>query len=130
MVDLRRKCPQCARQFRPPKGTSRRYCESCRPPRALAGSVGPEPLTPPAPFVGEVGTRVRAALGDIDAADLQAQVAATLAIRLAAFLDDPRLPGGQASSLARQIEELTAKATRNVKPPADFVDDMAARRRA
>lgn len=131
MATVTRKCPGCSRRFRVSAQSRRKFCEPCRPPRTpRAAGEESTPIEAAAPFVGEVGARVRKALGAIEDDDLQGQVAAALAIRLATLLDDPRLPGGQASSLARQIEDLTTKATRNVKPSADWVDDLTARRQA
>lgn len=127
MADLRRVCKGCKRQFRPRKATRRLYCETCRPSRV-------KPIPEPEPAAAEVasvpGECERTVRGVLEDADRLSSVPGVLAIRLARQLDDPRLPGAQASSLARQVEDLVAKAMVGVKPPADFVDDIAARRRA
>ena len=122
MVDLRRTCPACKRQYRPRKGTRRRFCETCRPSRVRAVVEAP-PVLNPGP--GECEIAVRAQL---DAAGRGVSVPGVLACRLARQLDDASLTGAQAASLARQVQDLMAAALVGAAPVRDFVDEMAQRR--
>lgn len=75
---------------------------------------------------GEVERTVREVLA---AAERLHTVPGVLAVRLAKQLD-AATGAATTAALAKQIDELTAKAMLGSKPPPDFVDDMAARRAA
>ena len=127
MADLRVRCKGCRSQFRPRKGTRRLFCETCRPSRAGVGlaSVPPVPTSVDLP-PGEVERTVREVL---EQAGRLATVPGVLAVRLAKQLD-AATGAATTAALAKQIDELTAKAMLGAKPAPDFVDDMAARRAA
>ena len=76
---------------------------------------------------GEVERVVRKQLEAVERAET---VDGVLALNLARKLDDPALPGAQASSLAKQVGQLVKEAMVGVRPEPDFVDDLAARRAA
>lgn len=118
-------CKRCNGRFTRDIGSRRVYCTKCSPPRVAPASPALEvPVERPP---GEVERVVRKRLAD---AERDGTVDGVLALRLARQLDDPNLPGAQASSLARQIGDLVDKAMTGVRPEADFVDDLAARRAA
>jgi hypothetical protein len=75
---------------------------------------------------GEVERTVREVL---EQAGRLATVPGVLAVHLAKQLD-AATGAATTAALAKQIDELTAKAMLGSKPPPDFVDDMAARRAA
>ena len=126
MATVRRRCPECRRQFRVQNKSPRKFCEGCRPPRL---KPLPEPPAPPVrPDVhGEIERTVR---GQLEAASRMGTLPGVLACRVARRLDDGTLTTAQEPGYMRQLRELMREALDGVRPAADFVDDLAARRRA
>lgn len=126
-VQIRCKNPKCNRRFRKPGESRRLYCEDCRPPRDRmpTAELVPGPAVPIGP-----GECERAVRGELQRSERLGSVPGVLACRLARQLDDATLTGAQAASLARQVQDLMASALDGVAPPADFVDDLADRRRS
>lgn len=124
MADLRKRCPECKRQFRPRKGTRRVYCETCRPPREQASL---EQLPPPTDAPGPIETRVRA---ELELADRMKTVEAEVVLRLAREMDSARPTGSQLAALAPKLLAAKAEALRGVKLQTDKLDEVTARRLA
>lgn len=117
-------CQQCKKRFHRDVGSRRVYCMDCRPPRkAAVGEVASEPSSH---LPGEVESTVRQVLEE---AGRLTSVPGVLAVRLAKHLDGSS-SAASTSALAKQIDELVGKALDGIAPPADFVDDMAERRRS
>lgn len=126
MADLRKRCPQCKRQFRPRKGTRRTYCEECRPPRER--NLAPvDDLPTPTDGPGRIEGRL---LLDLEAGGRRDTVEAEVALRLAREMDSGKVTGTQLASLAPKLRESRAEALRGVQLEQGRLDDIAARRLA
>ena len=118
----------CGRRFRVPNQSRRLYCEGCRPPRRLE-SVPVEVSAPVQHVPGVVESSLRVVL---ERAGRLERYQAVLALRLARQLDSATSIAG-AQGLASQVDALMTRALEGWDPDppaADFVDDMAARRRS
>lgn len=126
-VSERRRCKGCARQFSVPRASRRKFCTRCRPERVPAtGAPEGVPVASSLSAPGEVERSLRV---ELERAGRAYRYQAVLAIRLARQLDSGTSVAG-AQGLASQIASLMAAALDGVPPPADFVDEMAERRRA
>ncbi len=122
VADLRVRCPDCKRQFRPRKGTRRRYCEDCRPPR-LRPDDEPAPVPDQGP--GPIEDACRAELERVDR--LTTLEGAAL---LALARDADRLQGSARASAIRELVKLKPVAFEGTAAPQrDRLDDLAQRRR-
>lgn len=126
MADLRRRCPECKRQFRPRKGTRRLYCETCRPPRerALADvdPIGPDIPTAP----GRIEAR---ALAELTQAGRHETLEAEVVLHLARQLDQGKHTGSQTAALVARLLDARGAAMHGAAPPVlDVVDELAAQR--
>lgn len=129
MAELRRRCPQCKRQFRPRKGSPRRYCESCRPPRVRGGVVEGVPIGPvvddrkPGPL--EV-----ACLAELERVDRVTTIEGVALLAVARDAD--RLEGTpQRAGVLERLLKLKAAALVGTAPAeVDRVDELAAARAA
>ena len=92
MATVTRRCVQCKRQFRVPNEIRRTYCESCRPPKRLPGTIvsisGNTDESQPAVLLGNVnkpgdGVIETVVRGELQAIDREGSVPGALALRLA-----------------------------------------------
>lgn len=122
MADLRRVCPQCKRQFRPPHGSPRRYCVRCRPsrvkrdgePDGVGLDAGPGPIE----------DQVRAELERTRRLDT-IEGAALLALAR----DADTLTGTQRAGVVEKLLRVKALALAGAAPAeVDRLDDLARRR--
>lgn len=128
MADLRRRCPECKRQFRPRKGTRRLYCETCRPPRERELAPSPPVVLPGGG--GEPGPIEAASVTELEMAGRLATVEGQLVVRLAREADRVSVGGTQLSAVADRLLKAKEAALAGVAPPGDMVDELRERRRA
>ena len=122
MADLRRRCPTCKRQFRPPKGSPRRYCETCRPSKARLLPVEAAPVVE----AGAIEAAVTAELERVERTDtIEGQALLALA------RDADRLTGAARAAAIRELVKLKPVAFEGTAPKdRDRVDELADRRAA
>lgn len=126
MADLRKRCTECGRQFRPQKGaTHRKRCYTCAPPRASAGDLEAAPASDVA---GPIEAR---ALADLAAVDRHETVEGLLALSLARDIDADRVSPAQKGAAGQKLIALLAAAMEGTAPPTqDRLDELAERRAA
>jgi hypothetical protein len=127
MVDLRRTCPECHRQFRPTRGTRRLYCVRCRPPKDRA------PVDEPVVAVGPdiVGPLEETIRGQLVAAERESTVEGLVALSVARDVDGGRVSPTQKPLIGQRLAALVAAALVGTEAPVvDRLDEVSERRRA
>lgn len=122
MADLRRRCPECKRQFRPPKGSPRRYCETCRPSKARALPDAPPPVV-------EAGPIESTTLAELDRVERLDTIEGQALLALARDADT--LKGAPRAAAIRELVKLKPVTFEGTAPKErDQLDELADRRAA